>query len=137
MQHLKSIVQSNLPSSTIVHNAWRVLKLTSTVLNALPESMPEHFSDEITKKSVQSKSVLLRGTPATCLTYGEVIAKRKKDFEERRARKTEKEMAREKKMVTKEKRRALKAIKDDFRGGKQKNVDAVEGLLAFASPDEE
>ena len=40
-------------------------------------------------------------------------------------------------MVTTEKKRALKAVKGDYRGGKQKKEYALEGLLALASPDEE
>ena len=131
LEQLKSIIQSRDHASIILQKASNLLTQQKTVHGILSN---EDEAGQVCTNSVQlenTKKVLQRGAPATCLTLGDIIEKRKVEIREKQAARVHKEKQKAAKKVEQEKRRVLQAITGSHRGEKKRKVDAVQGLLSL------
>lgn len=89
VQQLRSIVCSNKHPTEILEKATNLLEKTSTVHKILSkiDVSTDHYNSREEKEI--TREVLYRGTPAKCLTIGDLIENRRKLVEEKNAKKVE------------------------------------------------
>ena len=131
VHYLKQIVLSNENCSVILAKAGAVLAQHLKSREVLAKPCDRENTHQNRNEQESAREILYRGTPAKCLTIGNIIETRKKRAKEKKDLELLKVEEKAKKEAEREKKRALRAIKGTYRGEKKQKIEAVEGLLAL------
>lgn len=123
---LRTIVCSELPPSTIVHQVSLAMSPLVKALHFVFDTCPSTNNVD-SKTGRGSPEILYHGTPAKYFTIGEIIATRRRRLEERKVAEELKIKAKVERELAREKNRALKAIKGKYRGEKSRKWALLKG----------
>lgn len=136
LHKLRKIMDSNEHPSNILMKITTILQQHESVYNIVskPCELHEHPSSSDNKEA--TREILQKGTPAMCLTLGDIIETRKKAVQEKKAAEILKKKKKAEKEAARETKRALRSITGSYRGEKKQKTVAVEGLLALGVGEE-